>query len=49
MTGDRARIDAKANDTCIVYDAINGLVKKYPNGKIVKLDQKFYGESDEII
>lgn len=37
MTGDRARIDAKANDTSIVYDTDEGLVREYADGRVVKL------------
>jgi len=33
MTGERAKIDAKANGTYIVYDTENGPVKEYPDGK----------------
>jgi len=43
----QGKIDAIANGTCIVYETESGLVKEYPNGKIVKLDQKSLGESDE--
>lgn len=36
LTGDRAKLDAKANDTYIVYKTVEGLiVKEYSNGKIV--------------
>ena len=36
MTRERAMIDAKVNDTFIVYKTDNGeLVKEYPSGKIV--------------
>lgn len=35
MTGERARIDAKANDTYIVYEKDQQLVKEFPNGKII--------------
>ncbi|EZH64280.1 hypothetical protein DH09_00665 (plasmid) [Bacillaceae bacterium JMAK1] len=35
MTGDRARIDARANNTYIVYKKNDQLVKEYPNGEIV--------------
>ncbi|ALX47671.1 hypothetical protein [Lentibacillus amyloliquefaciens] len=34
MTGERARIDAKANKTYIIYEKNGKLVKEYPNGKI---------------
>ncbi|MDQ0220852.1 hypothetical protein ELQ35_21095 [Peribacillus cavernae] len=35
MTGERARIDAKVNNTYIVYKTKNGLVKEYPNGEVI--------------
>jgi hypothetical protein len=36
LTGDRAKLDAKANETYIVYKTENGqIVKEYNNGKIV--------------
>ncbi|MFD1412613.1 hypothetical protein [Oceanobacillus jeddahense] len=35
MTGERARIDAKVNNTYIIYDKDGTLVKEYPNGEIV--------------
>lgn len=34
MTGDRARIDAKANNTYIIYEKEGKLVKEFPNGQI---------------
>ncbi|MEL3956311.1 hypothetical protein NSQ96_03525 [Caldifermentibacillus hisashii] len=37
MTGDRARIDAKANNTYIVYEKNGELVKEFPNGDIEPL------------
>lgn len=41
MTGERAMIDAKVNDTYIVYQNEQGqLVKEYPNGKIIKFDDE---------
>ncbi|WP_138419881.1 hypothetical protein [Aquibacillus sediminis] len=43
MTGERARIDAKVNNTYIVYEKNGKLVKEFPNGDIVPFDQK--GES----
>ena len=43
MTGERARIDAKVNNTYIVYEKNGKLVKEYPNGDIVPL--KHNGES----
>ncbi|WP_164716421.1 hypothetical protein [Paenibacillus whitsoniae] len=36
LTGDRAKLDAKANDTYIVYKTVEGqIVKEYNNGDIV--------------
>lgn len=35
MTGERAKIDAKVNNTYIVYATKNALVKEFPNGEIV--------------
>lgn len=36
LTGDRAKLDAKANDTYIVYKTTEGhIVKEYNNGDIV--------------
>lgn len=36
LTGDRAKLDAKANDTYIVYKTVEGtIVKEYNNGNIV--------------
>lgn len=40
MTGDRARIDSKANGTYIVYEKDGQLVKEYPNGEIVPLNKE---------
>ncbi|SES04346.1 hypothetical protein SAMN04487944_1166 [Gracilibacillus ureilyticus] len=37
MTGERARIDAKVNNTYIVYEKDGKLVKEYPNGDIAPL------------
>lgn len=45
MTGDRAKIDAKVNNTYIVYDTENGLVKEYPDGTVVKFDKKPDGDN----
>ncbi|SDJ14175.1 hypothetical protein MUO14_13150 [Halobacillus shinanisalinarum] len=45
MTGDRAKIDAKANNTYIVYETENGLVKEYPDGTIVNFDKKPNGDN----
>jgi hypothetical protein len=39
LTGDRARLDAKANGTYIVYQTENGrIVKEYANGMIVPIE-----------
>lgn len=35
MTGERARINAKVNNTYIVYEKNGKLVKEFPNGDIV--------------
>lgn len=43
MTGDRARIDAKVNNTYIIYEKSGKLVKEYPNGEIVPFNKD--GES----
>lgn len=41
LTGDRARLDAKANDTYIVYKTDNGqIVREYADGKIVQVADK---------
>lgn len=38
LTGDRARLDAKANGTYIVYKTAEGqIVKEYSTGKIEKI------------
>lgn len=38
LTGDRARLDAKANGTYIVYKTDNGqIVREYTNGEIIPL------------
>ncbi|UTR06991.1 hypothetical protein MM326_02865 [Alkalihalobacillus sp. LMS6] len=37
MTGDRARIDAKVNNTYIIYEKDGQLVKEFPDGKIENL------------
>ena len=39
MTGERARIDAIANNTYIVYEKNGELVKEFPNGDIVPLNK----------
>jgi len=35
MTGERARIDAKENNTYIVYEKEGKLVKEFPDGNII--------------
>lgn len=38
LTGERAKLDAKANDTYIVYKTTEGkIVKEYSNGDIVPI------------
>ncbi|MBO9608895.1 MAG: hypothetical protein J7639_23270 [Paenibacillaceae bacterium] len=38
LTGDRAKLDAKANDTYIVYKTAEGqLVKEFANGMVIPL------------
>jgi hypothetical protein len=40
LTGDRAKLDAKANETYIVYKTQNGqIVKEYNNGNIVPVTE----------
>ncbi|OKP97684.1 hypothetical protein [Paenibacillus sp. P46E] len=41
LTGDRAKLDAKANGTYIVYKTAEGqIVKEYSTGKIEKLNEQ---------
>ncbi|MHA6484988.1 hypothetical protein ACX1C1_24165 [Paenibacillus sp. strain BS8-2] len=41
LTGDRAKLDAKANDTYIVYKTREGtIVKEYSNGDIVRMNDR---------
>ncbi|WP_169507524.1 hypothetical protein [Paenibacillus harenae] len=41
LTGDRAKIDAKANDTYIVYKTKDGVfVKEYSNGEVVRMNER---------
>ena len=40
MTGQRAMIDAKANNTYIIYSTEKGWVREYPDGTIVPHDQE---------
>ncbi|GMK46610.1 hypothetical protein PghCCS26_37390 [Paenibacillus glycanilyticus] len=36
LTGERAKLDAKANDTYIVYKTLNGqIVKEYYDGQVI--------------
>jgi hypothetical protein len=44
LTGDRAKLDAKANGTYIVYKTENGqIVREYTDGKIVPVTDKDSG------
>ena len=39
LTGDRAKLDAKAYGTYIVYKTVAGrIVKEYTNGEIIPID-----------
>ncbi|ETT55677.1 hypothetical protein MKZ07_31370 [Paenibacillus sp. FSL P4-0338] len=41
LTGDRAKLDAKANGTYIVYKTPEGqIVREYSTGKIVKMNEQ---------
>lgn len=41
LTGERAKLDAKANGTYIVYQADNGqIVKEYANGVIEPIEDQ---------
>ncbi|WP_066196706.1 MULTISPECIES: hypothetical protein [Gracilibacillus] len=40
MTGERARIDAKANKTYIIYEKEGKLVKEFPDGTIIPFHKK---------
>jgi hypothetical protein len=41
LTGDRAKLDAKANETYIVYKTKDGqIVKEYYNGNIVPVSDE---------
>jgi hypothetical protein len=41
LTGDRAKLDAKANDTYIVYKTDKGqIVKEYSNGDIIPISDQ---------
>lgn len=39
MTGERARIDAKANNTYIIYEKDGKLVKEFPNGEVIPFNK----------
>lgn len=39
MTGERAKIDAKVNNTYIIYEKNGRLVKEFPNGEIFPLEK----------
>lgn len=43
MTGERARIDAKVNETYIIYEKDGEIVKEFPDGKIIP-----FRKEDEI-
>ena len=45
MTGERAKIDAKVNNTYIIYDTENGWVREYPDGTIVPHDREQVDEN----
>lgn len=45
MTGERAKIDAKANNTYIIYNTENGWVKEYPDGSIVPFEKENNGKN----
>lgn len=41
LTGDRAKLDAKAYETYIVYKTAQGqIVKEYSNGDVIPLPEK---------
>jgi hypothetical protein len=43
LTGNRARLDAKANGTYIVYKTSDGhMVKEYSNGEIERIEDSEY-------
>lgn len=46
MTGERAKIDAKVNGTYIVYETKDGLVKEFPDGKIIPYTDEEWEKSD---
>ncbi|PBB04809.1 hypothetical protein [Salimicrobium humidisoli] len=47
MTGERAKIDAKVNNTYIVYATKNGLVKEFPNGEVKPYTEEGQEETNE--
>lgn len=41
LTGDRAKLDAKANDTYIVYKTAEGqIVKEYSDGNVIPVSEQ---------
>lgn len=41
LTGDRAKLDAKANDTYVVYKTKDGqFMKEYSNGNIEQIEKQ---------
>lgn len=41
LTGDRAKLDAKANDTYVVYKTKDGqFIKEYSNGNIEQIEKQ---------
>jgi len=41
LTGDRAKLDAKANETYIVYKNAEGqIVKEYNNGHVIQVTEQ---------
>ncbi|MCU6709600.1 hypothetical protein M6D81_12915 [Paenibacillus sp. J5C_2022] len=41
LTGDRAKLDAKANDTYIIYKTKEGaFVKEFSNGEVVRMNEQ---------
>ncbi|MFD1775535.1 hypothetical protein [Paenibacillus rhizophilus] len=44
LTGDRAKLDAKANGTYIVYKTVEGqIVKEYSTGEIEEMNEQELG------
>lgn len=48
MTGERAKIDAKVNNTYIVYATKDGLVKEFPNGEVKPYIEEGQEKSNEL-